>query len=145
MAKIATFINLQDGHLEGAKRKQDIEGQLSGHKFAYANGGAENGCYKSIARTFVQNNSDADVFVATCWPTMDALQRWAAVPIVFAGLVDSPGRTYSGGVTGLKSFDPDELCPYWPALLLAVAPGLKNVAVIYDEIPTHLAWCTKRQ
>jgi hypothetical protein len=61
------------------------------------------------------------------------LQNETATPIVFAGLVDSPGRTYPPGVTGLKSFDPNELCPFWPALLAALPFNVKKVAVIYDQ------------
>src|ERR1700722_11467949 len=135
MAKIATFINLHDGHPEAEKRKQDLEGQLPGHQFTYVNGGAENGTYPSMARNFVLNNLDADVFIATCWPTMNELRQWASVPIVVAGLCDSPGQTYPS-VSGLKSFASKELCPFWPALLAAVAPGVTKVAVVYDGDPS---------
>jgi hypothetical protein len=136
--KIAVFMNLPSNHPDVVLREKDLEG-LPGNTFKYKHGGAQPN-YLAIAQALVQDNPDADVFVATCWPTLDALQN--AVPpgkkIVFVGLIDSPGRAYNANVTGLKSFDSKVLCPFWPALLLAVAPGLKNVAVIYDEIPAQL-------
>jgi len=151
MAKIATFFNLPFDALgtdtETNNRIQDIEGQLSGHTFVHANGGAENACLRSIARTFVLNNLDARVFVATCWPTEDALRQWVGntpsgnmQSIVVAGLVDDGNQTYPAPplVTGLKSFDPNVLPPSWPALLAKVSPGLTKWGIVCDGDATRV-------
>jgi hypothetical protein len=143
MAKIATFINLPYGHPEADARMRDIQNALPGNSFVYTFGGAENGSYPSIAHTFATTYHDADVFVGTCWPTMDALVQSTQRNIVVAGLVDTPGRIFDSRVSGLKSFDPVVLYPFWPALLAAVGKavvvgGLKKVAVIYDQNRTGM-------
>jgi hypothetical protein len=135
MADIAIFMNLPDGHPEGNKRKANVEGETKGHSHDYVYGGADNANYGNKAQYLINNNPQAKVFVATCWPTMNALAA-APKPIVVAGLVTN--QPFPPGVVGKISFAAGELCPFWPALLKYVAPAsLKEVAIIYDHDPSR--------
>jgi hypothetical protein len=69
-----------------------------------------------------------DVLVASCWPTVSALQGAGAstnnIPIVYAGLFD-PDKHYNqhDNVTGFVSHEFDDfLCKAWPDLLHKIAP-----------------------
>src|SRR5262249_50103700 len=132
MADIGVFLNLPSTDAEALRRKQILEGGLPGLTFDYRHGGGDYSSYGSIATDLVKSNPDARVFVASCWPTMQALNNVTPTGIVYAGLTDSPDSWYSNNETGIKSFDPPELCPNWPYLLTQIAPNVKNVAVIYD-------------
>ena len=136
MAKIGVFINLPENHRESGNRKRAIEDILypPTHHCVYAFGEAMNNTYQDKANYLVGQNQDADVFIGTCWPTTHALLNAPGLnkPVVFSGLTTSPNTIFTPSI-GIKSFDPDYLCPIWPALLKAIAPpSLTKVAVIYD-------------
>jgi len=75
---------------------------------------------------------------SSCWPTMRQLAAATrTIPIVYAGLFNQDAATnnaynFAGNVTGFVSHQFD-VCPQWPQLLQAIAPGLTQAAVIYED------------
>ena len=113
MADIGVFMNLQPDDPDALRRKQILEGRLPNYTFNYRYGGGDHNSYGNIAIDLVRSNPDARLFVACCWPTMqalnDAMQALAITPpkgVLYAGVTDStssPGY-YGGNLTGMKSF-----------------------------------------
>jgi putative ABC transport system substrate-binding protein len=131
MADIGVFMNLKSTDAEG--RRHVLKQELPGSSFDYRHGEGDYKNYRNIARDLVGHNSDARVFVASCWPTMNALSEVWKLGIVFTGLTDSLNPpSYADNVTGIKAFEIADLCPNWPNLLTQIAPNVKRVAVIYD-------------
>jgi ABC-type uncharacterized transport system substrate-binding protein len=81
-----------------------------------------------------------DLYVATCWPTLQALQgvqQNNQPPIVFAGIFDmsqTPANNpnYKNNVTGKISYGTN-LVTQWISKLQLIAPGVNQVAVLYEK------------
>jgi hypothetical protein len=138
MADIGVFMNLRSLDREADRRKQVLERVLPGYSFDYSHGGGDYRQYDRIAGQLVARNPDARVFVASCWPTMKALNNATNLGVVYAGLTDSPtDPPYGNNDTGIKSFEPTKLCLNWPYLLKQIAPNVTRAAVIYDKDAGH--------
>ena len=109
----------------------------------HVHGEAVYDAYDGLAVQLWNRNKTAKVFVATCWPTTVALMNNVdpnLAGIVFAGLTDSAAnekKGYKDNVTGIRSFEPATLCPYWPYLLAQIWPKMTRFAVIVDQDVTH--------
>jgi ABC-type uncharacterized transport system substrate-binding protein len=142
MAEVGEFLNLAAGDLELGDRRREFEGAVTaaGVSFHSAPGGGNYNNYDPIAEVMVRRNPA--VLVASCYKTMWALARKTdSIPIVYAALVNKDGERigpdgkpyyYANNVTGIVSFQPTDLCRWWPNLLLQVAPTLNEIAVVND-------------
>jgi putative tryptophan/tyrosine transport system substrate-binding protein len=138
MALIGVFMNLLGNDPEISMRRDSLllGLDLKGVQIAVRFGGGEaNANYQQIATDLVGLNPAA--LVATCWPTMHALQAaTSTIPIVFTGLVDwaseqAGSYAYGTNVTGFVSHESGH-CSDWVTYLLQIAPTLTRIAVIYD-------------
>jgi hypothetical protein len=141
--KVAAFVNLEKGDETDNHRFLALQANLPPdftfgdptHPHQYG-GGDFNG-YSRKANKLINDHSDADVFFASCWNTLSALDSAlntanSQKPVVYAGMVvnsNVPPRR----ARGIMAFDCDKLCPYWPALLKAQKPGITKAAVVYDS------------
>jgi hypothetical protein len=94
--------------------------------------------YIDAAKDLINGNPNAKLFIATCWPSLKALSDalnalGVSKPIVFAGMVTPTSAGTPSGSTGILPFDIDSLCPNWTALLLQIASGMTEAAVVYDS------------
>src|SRR5262249_59821362 len=106
MADIGVFLNLASTDAEALRRKQILEGGLPGLTFDYRHGGGDYSSCGSIATDLVKSNPDARVFVASCWPTKQALNNVTQTGHVYAGLTGSPDSCDSNNEGGIRSSDP---------------------------------------
>jgi hypothetical protein len=141
MVEVAAFVNLEQS-LETDK-----------HRLNYLNAHLPNGYtlrppqygagdfdhYLDKAKALVGATPIADVFFASCWNTLHALDLAMTAlskpkPIVYAGMVvhKNAGQIPSQS-TGIRAFDIDDLCPYWPALLKKIKPSMTQAWVVHDN------------
>jgi len=139
MATIGVFFNLPATDPEVDVRKTMLARVLSDHNFQYAYGEADYDKYGGAgnkADMLVNSTPAPDYFLASCWPSMDALTGRTGKGIVFAGLtgVDND-NTYKATVTGIRSFAIGTLCAQWQLLLnqMAGTNTIKRFAVIHDQ------------
>jgi ABC-type uncharacterized transport system substrate-binding protein len=133
--EVAPFVNLKRDY-ESKLRLNALEESLpQGVKLKPAQyGAADFGHYEHKAEKLKNDNPSTDVFFASCWPTLEALDNLGTgKPLVYAGMVT--GNTPPRGSHGIKAFDVNDLCPNWPALLKQIAPNITRVAIVYDT--TH--------
>src|SRR5262249_4693389 len=113
---------------------------LVGHQPRYVHGKAQYQKYPDLADELAKTDPKPDIFLASCWPSMDALRNSTLKGIIFTGLSDVPGQIdYSSNprITGIKGFAAKKVCPNWLALLRQIAPGINRAAVIYDQDFNH--------
>jgi putative ABC transport system substrate-binding protein len=140
MATFGAFINLREHDGEANRRKRILESVLAGHQPKYVHGEAKFNKYSSFAEQLAETDPQPDVFLASCWPSMDALRNNTLKGIIFTGLSDVPGQidyAQNPRITGIKGFAAAKVCPNWLALLRQIAPSITRVAVIYDQDATH--------
>src|SRR5262249_22607854 len=75
MATIGAFINLPEpeNDKETRLRQKILETVLIGHQLKYVYGKAEYDQYPDKANVLASTDPIPDIFLATCWPSMDAL------------------------------------------------------------------------
>ena len=137
MATFGALLNLPEDDAETVLRKSVLESVLVGHQPKYAHGAAQYSQYSALADKLANTGSMPDIFLATCWPGLDALRNATGQGIVFTGLTEPSVPTYDARITGIKAFSVTKLCRNWLALLRQIAPGITRVAVICDQDKTH--------
>ena len=137
MAEVGEFLNLMGGDLELGDRRRAFEGAVNaaGASFFPQPGGGNYNGYDAIADLMIRRNPAA--LLASCYPTMWAMaRRTGGIPIVFAALCNedrkATGYDFADNVTGYVSFETQDLCRWWPSLLLQIKPTLNEIAVIGD-------------
>src|SRR5262249_11777941 len=117
MATIGAFINLPEpeNDKETRLRQKILETVLIGHQLKYVYGKAEYDQYPDKANVLASTDPIPDIFLATCWPSMDALRDNTTKAIMFTGVTDAGGATanYAPRITGLKGFAATNLCRNW--------------------------------
>src|SRR5215831_14080494 len=83
MALVGVFMNLKCSDPAAVSRQQALERELPGYSFDYSYGEGAYDKYEQMAADLVNRNTDARIFVASCWPTMKALYKNTPVGIVF--------------------------------------------------------------
>lgn len=140
MATIGAFINLSKDDDEAKSRKSILTTVLADHQLKYEHGEAQYSQYLAIADRLANIGSMPDIFLASCWPSKDALREKTGKGIIFTGLSDAPGQDdYDARITGIKGFAAKKVCPNWLPLLKQIAPGINRAAVVYDQDKTHLS------
>jgi putative ABC transport system substrate-binding protein len=137
MATFGALVNLPEDDPEAARRKSFLESVLVGHQPKYAYGAAQYGEYSLLADKLANTGSLPDIFLATCWPGLDALRNATGQGIVFTGLTEPSVSTYDTRITGIKAFAVTKLCRNWLALLRQITPTITRVAVICDQDRSH--------
>jgi hypothetical protein len=140
MATFGAFINLTEQDPEAGLRRSILESVLVGHQLKYAYGKAEYDQYPRIARELANTVPTPDIFLASCWPSMDALKQNTGKGIIFTGLSDTPDDgdyNDTPRITGLKGFAATKLCRHWLDLLTQINSSITRVAVIYDQDQAH--------
>jgi len=137
MTTFGAFINLPEYDAETGRRKSILESVLLGHQPEYKHGQAQYSQYLTMANALASAGSMPDIFLATCWPGLEALKNNTGKGIVFTGLTEQPGATYDTRITGIKAFSVTTLCQNWLALLRQITSSITRVAVIYDQDQTH--------
>jgi ABC-type uncharacterized transport system substrate-binding protein len=137
MATFGALLNLPEDDVETGRRKSILESVLVGHQPKYAHGVAQYSQYGSIADKLANTGSMPDIFLATCWPGLDALRNNTGQGIVFTGLTEPSVAAYDTRITGIKAFAVTKLCRNWLALLRQMAPSITRVAVICDQDKAH--------
>ena len=142
MGQVGIFINLTKANETGLRESAFTDwlpnGAVDPNKgVVYGGGDYPANLYSTKAEKLINDNPNATLFIATCWPSLDALDKAMAKlgvskSIVFAGLV-TPNSAVPSQSTGIMAFDINSLCPNWPALLLQIAPGMTKAGVVYDN------------
>jgi hypothetical protein len=137
MATFGALVNLPEDDAEAARRKSFLESVLAGHQAKYAYGAAQYSQYSPLADKLANTGSTPDIFLATCWPGLDALRNITGQGIVFTGLTEPSVPAYDARITGIKAFAVTKLCRNWLTLLRQTAPSITRVAVICDQDRSH--------
>jgi len=134
---VAAFVNLEKGDETDKHRLKALRDNLPANALDKPQyGGGEFIKYPYKAQKLIDDHPNADIFFSSCWNTLTALDSALTPihrkPIVYAALVTHSHQTPPGS-TGIRAFDLDDLCPYWPALLKAIKPGMTQAAIVYDS------------